>query len=140
MEIRNIKLSTYVEWLTSLYTILTIMWCVLSYLDLMPFYQVKLYKVNSLTPTVTYFPGQNLRLGFDFHEGSSKLDITSAKWSIIKDDKTLYQLSGLEPTITLPVNDGGIYQLSLVATTTDGTLKTGSTNVYVVQDKPKSLH
>jgi hypothetical protein len=116
-----------------------IIWGLLSYFDLLPFYQVRLYKVNSLTPTISFFPSAKLRLNFDSHEATSRQDINSALWHLVKDNNVLFTEEGLEPTITLPTATGGTYQLQVVATMSDNSIKKGQINFYVVQDSAKKV-
>jgi len=116
-----------------------IIWGLLSYWDLMPFYQVKLFKINSITPTISLFPGQKIRLNFDSHQAITRGDISSADWQLLQDNKVLFEEKGLEPTIPLPTTEGGIFQLKVIATLNDNRIKSGQINFYIVQDIPKQV-
>ena len=130
--------KTIIDWILRIYGILMILWGLLSYFNWMPFYQVELHKTNSITPRVNLFPGQRVRLNFDFHEPRTTGDISAVRWSISKDKEVLYREEGLEPTVTLPPV-GGTYQLRVIATMDDNSAKTGQSNIYVVQDTPKQV-
>lgn len=116
-----------------------VIWGILSYFDLMPFYQIKLFKINSLTPTISLFPGQKIRLNFDSHQTIARGDINSANWQLLQDNKVLFEEKGLEPTIPLPPTEGGIFQLRVIATLNDNSIKNGQINFYIVQDTPKQV-
>jgi len=131
--------NLYISALLKAYGFIVIVWGLLSYVDLMPFYQIKLYKVNSVTPTISLFPGQKIRLDFDFHDALAQQDVASAIWYLVKDGKKLYGVNGLRPTITLPPAEGGIYQLEVFARMDDDKTKSGKINLYVVQDKPEQI-
>jgi|GEM_PF-2823256 len=117
------------------YTLITIVWWFLSYFNLMPYYQVKLYPVNSLTPRVNLFPGEPIRLDMDFHDASNKGEIKSVIWKISKSDES-FTVEGLSPSIKVPPNDGGTYILETIVTNADNSHRYGVSNFYVVQDKP----
>jgi hypothetical protein len=134
-----LKDNLYFNGFIKIYGVVMLFWGLFSYFDLMPFYQVKLFKINSITPTVNLFPGQKIRLNFDFHQVIARQDINAANWQLLKDDKVLFEEKGLEPTISLPLTDGGIYQLRVNAKLIDETIKTGQINLYVVQDIPKQV-
>lgn len=131
--------NIYLRAIVNLYTLSTIIWGLLSYFDLMPFYQVKLFKINSITPTISLFPSQKIRLNFDSHQAIARVDINSANWQLLKDNKILFEEEGLEPTIHLPPTDGGIFQLKVIATLNDKSIKSGQINFYIVQDTPKQV-
>lgn len=118
------------------YTLLTIGWAILSYFNLMPYYQVKLFRVDSISPRINLFPGQKIRLDLDFYEASFKEDIKTVKWNLSKDGQ-VFETSGLTPTIQLP--GGGIYHINVTVTNSNNKQKYGSTNFYVVQDEPEII-
>lgn len=131
----NYSVTSVIDWAIRISTIASILWCVLSYLNIMPFYQIKLVSVNSVSPTISLLPGTQIRLGIDNHDNSLKGDVASVKWSLIKGLNT-FKFDGLEPTITIPPTESGLYVLRVIVTMLDGNIKQGQTGIYVVQDKP----
>jgi hypothetical protein len=127
-----------IDWILRISGLLGIVWSSLSYFDLMPYYQIKLYPVNSLTPRINLFPGEKIRLDVDFHDASNKDEIKSIAWKI-SDAKTVFKIEGQSPTFKLPSIYGGIYTLETIATYLDNSSKYGFLNFYVVQDKPEPV-
>ncbi|HTM64409.1 MAG TPA: hypothetical protein VL360_07915, partial [Gammaproteobacteria bacterium] len=133
------KIKYTLECICIAWTIGTIGWWVASTLNIMPYYRVKIFPVNTVNPTISLFPGQKIRLNFDSNSIISHSDINSAHWSLLKGRKTLFTEEGLEPTFTLPPTTGGSYQLKVTLNMSDNTSLTGQTNFYVVQDLPKQV-
>lgn len=132
------KLATIKEWFdwpARIWAVLTIIFFLLCYLNLVPGYQVRLIKTNTVTPTISLLPGTQLRLGIDNYDQSIKGDIADIKW-VLKKGTSRFTFSGLDPTITLPPTETGLYQLDIVVTMLDGSIKYGHASIYVVQDKP----
>lgn len=133
------KIKNALEWVCIIWTISTIAWWILSLLNIMPYYGVKIYPVNTVNPIISLFPGQPIRLDFDSNSPISRSDINSAHWLLLKGQKILFTEEGLEPTVTLPTRDGGSYQLKVTLNMSDNSFLTGKTNFYVVQDIPKQI-
>lgn len=131
--------NIYITFFLLIYTFVTAIWTILSWMNLMPFYQVKLYKVNSVTPTINLFPGQTIRFGYDTHTVISQNEILSTQWSLIKNNHTLYKEEGKSPTIILPTTNGGTYQLKATLLMLDKSTISGQSTFYVVQDIPKQV-
>ena len=130
---------TYIlDWIFRIWTGATILWTILSYFNIMPIYQVQLIKVNTVTPTFSYLPGTQIRLGIDNHDNSSKNEISSVKWSFKNGQQNHFEVEGLEPTITTPP-DSGLYVLKVAVTMLDGEVKFGQSVIYIVQDKPIAI-
>lgn len=104
----------------------------------MPFYQIKLIKVNSVTPTFSFLPGMKVRLGFEHHDNSSNSEISSVQWTMVK-GKTFFEFEGLQPTITIPPTESGIYILKVAVSMLGGKVKHGQSSIYIVQDNPISV-
>lgn len=130
---------TWVPRISALYGFVMAVWGALSYFNLVPWYQIELHEVNTLTPIVNLFPGQQVRLDFDLHKVISRRDFTSVKWRLAKDSRPTLEADGISPTIKLPATEGGIYLLSASATTPNKSTIMGQTNLYVVQDKPNEV-
>ncbi len=128
-------LTAIFDWPIRLSGFIAIIWSILSYYDIMPFYQVKLIKINSITPITYFLPGTQLRLGFESHDNSSNNEIATVKWTLTKGHNS-YEVEGLEPTITIPPTESGLYVLNVAVTMLNGTTKHGQSNLYIVQDKP----
>lgn len=131
-------MKTIIDWILRISGLISLVWYFLSYFDLMPYYQIKLYQVNSLTPRINLFPSDRIRLDIDFHNPSDKDDIKSAVWKISKKDKRFLPIDGIYPTLRIPP-DGGIYTFEVTITNTDNIHRHGVSNFYVVQDTPGTL-
>lgn len=121
------------------YGLIMITWGLASYFNISPYYQIKLYKTNSITPILYLFPGEPVRLGFDAHKVISNDEINSLYWYLIKNNTVILKDEGQALTIKLPPTIGGTYQLRATLNLTDNTTLTGQSNFYVVQDIPNQV-
>ena len=79
------KIKNFAEWVLLLWGVGAALFTILSYLNLMPLYQIKLIKVNSVTPAFSLFPGTQIRLGIDSYDNSLKTEVATTKWTIMYD-------------------------------------------------------
>lgn len=132
---KSATIKEWFDWPARIWAVLSIIIAITCYFNLIPGYQVRLIKSNTVTPTISLLPGTQLRLGIDNYDQSIKSDIAEVKW-VLKKGTSRFTFSGLEPTITLPPAETGLYQLDITVTMLDGSTKYGHASIYVVQDKP----
>jgi hypothetical protein len=132
------SITCFCDWFSRIWTVLTALWFVLSYFNIMPFYQARLIKVNSVTPIIFPFPGQKIRLGINSYDNSIDSDVSDVHWELIKGERS-FEFAGSHPTITLPP-EGGFYQLIITVNMLSGEVKYGHDSLYIVQDSPVTVH
>lgn len=130
------KLKSPIDWIARVWTIGTILIVLLNHFNWIPGYQIVRYRSDSISPYISLFPGEQIQLDFSFHDTTPRSAVTSADWRISQNSQILFEKNELNPTVTLPLTNGGIYQLMLTAITDDGTIKKGQTNINVAQVSP----
>lgn len=87
---------------------------VLSTLNILPFYKVRRYPISGVTPSIHLFPGQKIKLAADFVDAVPENTISEVDWRISQRNRT-FEATGIHPTVILPVDGGGTYELAVEA-------------------------
>jgi len=147
-KVQYTKLITRVEELTVCKIIKGVVWLmgailiieqIFNLVGWLPGYHIQRIRTDSIKPLLYLFPGQNVRLSGEFFEPVNS-EIENMTWTISKKNQKISSIDGIQPTITIPFGDGGVYNVEVKAKTLD-TKKfyQGNASFYVVQDKPKKM-
>lgn len=143
MDISKIEQSKTYRWIAALsvlysFVSLVIIGCLYGY-NYLHGYRIEWHKADLIIPLVNLFPGQKVRLDFDLGENVYRSQVQSVLWKISKGSKNFGSSDELTPTFVLPLAETGIYQLSLVAITSNGLRMNGQSNLYVINDKVTTM-
>ncbi|CDZ76810.1 hypothetical protein BN59_01086 [Legionella massiliensis] len=118
------------------WTIGTIVYLIVCLFNLVPTYETKFIKKNSVIPKINLFPGQKIQLTFDSVEHIDSTEITKVIWQIAYSERKKFTANELYPTIVLPPSDAGIFNLSLQIFLQNNETIEGVTNLNIVQPTP----
>lgn len=141
MDLGNYWMKKW-EWVRiflDVWGVLSILFILANWLNIIPFYEAKLVKKDSVLPKVNLFPGKKIQLDFDSVKPIESTSIMNAEWNINNLKTTSFTSYVLKPTITLPPTIAGIYNVSLKLDMDDKSILKGFTNISVVQNEAEPI-
>lgn len=125
--------------IVTLWGFLSIIWIIASYFNVVPWYEIKFKKSNSLDLITNLFSGQDIQLDFNTLKYIERTDISDVHWTVSDDHKPVASLDGLRPILSLPKDAEGILNLSVKINLADSGSLEGYSNIYVVQQKSHEI-
>lgn len=134
-----VKTLTYLNYICVIWTVLSIGYSLLIYFNAWPGCYYRCIKKNTINPIIYLYPGNKLRLDFDFLDETEKIEVKKVQWDISKNNEIIFNSDQPTPIFNLPTREGGIYSLNVKVTTNDNENRNGKINLHVTTDKSNTV-